>query len=384
MEQKPEIIFTFPACMGGVASFNFNIINHSRLIKKFHSKVILIRAKEDQLPPFLESFHADEVLHFDFSFKENKYLVLKRLNKLLGNKPGCIVTDNALTVFAANKFKNPKTVFQLLHDFYYVKEAIACAGMTDAVIAHSSFFSDAVFASDPALYFNRSFFIPYGVRQLAQYPDKNNATLNLVFLGRMDQSKGVHLLYEIEQGLAKKNIHVNWTVIGKGPLKKNVLEQWKDAINISFQEPDSTEEVYAALKKQDVFIFPTSFEGTPVSIMECMANAIVTVTNDLPGGIRDLVTENTGFRCAMNDVAEYIDIISTLHNDRNKLDQLQQQCYRMAHEHYDIENNADHYFEKFLEYDSLKRKEKHAAVMLSKLDKPWLPNWFVKGLRNLK
>lgn len=55
MNNKPEIIFTFPSCLGGVASFNFNIINNSQLIKQFYSKVILIKAEEDERPLFLES-----------------------------------------------------------------------------------------------------------------------------------------------------------------------------------------------------------------------------------------------------------------------------------------------------------------------------------------
>ena len=40
---KPEIIFTFPIALGGVSSFNFNIINNSKLLKKFYSKVILLK-----------------------------------------------------------------------------------------------------------------------------------------------------------------------------------------------------------------------------------------------------------------------------------------------------------------------------------------------------
>ena len=115
MQNKPEIVFTFPACMGGVSSFNYNIINHSRLIKNFHSKVILLKAIEDTRPLFFDSFKADEVITFEFSYRENQYYVQKRLHKLLGNSPGAIVTDNGLTIYAARQFNNPKTVFYTLN-----------------------------------------------------------------------------------------------------------------------------------------------------------------------------------------------------------------------------------------------------------------------------
>lgn len=139
MNNKPEIVFTLPACMGGVASFNYNIINHSRLIKNFYSKVILLKAYEDTRPVFLDKSNADEVTIFNYSFKENQYYVHKRLNELLGEEQGAIVTDNSLTISAAVSFKNPKTIFHLIHDYFYVNQNIQFGDMVDVAIAHSSF-----------------------------------------------------------------------------------------------------------------------------------------------------------------------------------------------------------------------------------------------------
>lgn len=382
MSNKTEIVFTFAACMGGVASFNFNIINHSQLINNFYSKVILLKADEDKRPVFLDKFKVDEVITFCYSHKENQYYVQKRLNKLLGNGKGAIVTDNSLTVIAAHLFKNPKTVFHLIHDYFYVNQLIQLGDLVDASIAHSSFFSDAVFASNPELFSNRSFYIPYGVKQLTQLPEKNSGKLNLVFLGRLDEGKGGIKLIEIDKGLKQLNINVNWTIIGKGPLKEALLLQWNSNTNVSFYEPESTDEVYELLHSQDVFVFPTTFEGTPVSILECLANGIVTVTNDLPGGIRDMVNENTGFRCELNNVPEFISKISMLHNDRKLLRQLQEACFAVSNSKYDIENNADNYFFKFLEFDNLKRKIKLTIPRLSRLDRAYYPNFIIKYLRN--
>jgi len=384
MNNKPEIVFTFAACMGGVASFNFNIINYSRLIKKFNSKVILLKADEDMRPVFLDKFKVDEVIIFQFSYRENQYYVQKRLNKLLGNGKGAIVTDNPLTVIAADLFKNPKTVFHLIHDYFYVNQVIQLGDLVDAGIAHSSFFSDAVFASNPGLFFDRSFYIPYGVKQLTQFPEKNGGNLNLVFLGRLDEAKGVMKLIEIDNGLKLINIDVNWTIIGKGPLKEALLLQWHSNARVSFYEPESTDEVYELLHSQDVFVFPTTFEGTPVSILECLANGIVTITNDLPGGIRDMLNENTGFRCELNNVPEFINKISMLHHDRKLLRQLQEACFTVSNSKYDIKNNADNYFLNFLEYEKLKRGIKYNVLKMSRLDKAYFPNTFVKLIRNGK
>ena len=68
---KPEIIFTLPFALGGVSSFNFNIINNSKLLKKFYSKVILIKNANETRPSFTEKFNVDEQIVFVMSDFEN-------------------------------------------------------------------------------------------------------------------------------------------------------------------------------------------------------------------------------------------------------------------------------------------------------------------------
>lgn len=384
MRSKPEIVFTFPASIGGVSSFNYNIINYSRLIKQFHSKVILLREDSDKRPFFLDPFIVDETITFHYSDKENQFHLQKRLSKILGTANGAIVTDNGLTIETAARFNNPKTIFHLLHDYYYVNQNIKMGELIDVVIAHSSFFSDAVFASNPALFANRSFYIPYGVQQLPSFPEKEGGILKLVFLGRLDEGKGVMKLYEINQVLKEKKIGVKWTVIGKGNLREDLHRQWEGEKNISFYEPDTTHQVYELLKGQDVFVFPTLFEGTPVSILECLANGIVTITNDLPGGIRDIITEGSGFRCSLNNIEEFIFYICKLNKDRILLKELQDNCYALANNSYDIEKNADNYFTLFFQFDELKRTDKSKPRKLLKLDKEIYPNRLVKFIRQFK
>lgn len=387
MPIKPTIVFTFPNCMGGVSSFNYNIINYSSLIKNFHSKVILLKSKEDKRPPFLDKFLADEVILFEYSNIENQYYVQKRLNQLLGNEQGAIITDNSLTLSAADRFNNPKTVFHLIHDFFYVSQNIAFGNKIDIAIAHSSFFSDAVYSSNPSDFAERSFYIPYGVKKgLNEFENKpKSKKLNLVFLGRLDNGKGINYLIEIEQLLQKKNIEVNWTIVGNGPQKNNLIAQWKNKKNIQFFEPDTTDEVYKILGKQDVFVFPTSFEGTPVSILECLANGVVTIVNDLPGGIRDIVTQDIGFRCKLNEIEEFTNNIMLLHYDRILLRKMQLNCFALHKKSYDIKINADNYFKFFKQFEFFKREKKNTKPMpMSRLDSKYIFNFITKLFRTVK
>lgn len=386
MKYNPEIVFTFPAVMGGVASFNFNIINHSSLRPNFRTKVILLKAKEDDRPAFTEKFQVDESITFQYSHKENQYCVLKRLEKLIGKAEGAVVCDNALTIQACNLFHNPKTIFHLLHDYFYVSQNIGFGTAIDAAVAHSSFFSDCVFAASPTTFAHRTFYIPYGVKQYDEMPIKNKGLpLKLFFLGRLDDGKGVDNLIKIEEQLQIASIEVSWTLIGKGPLKEMLLKQWTAKKNIIFIEPDTTKEVYDILSTQDLFIFPTQFEGTPVSVMEAMSNGCATIVSDLPGGIRDLVSEDTGFKVPVNDMAVFAEKIKLLSNDRSKLMTMQEHAWYKSKNQYDVVTNSDNYFKLFLEYEKLKRDGKNKIKLnLSRLDKPYIPNVFVKFIRNLR
>lgn len=379
---KPELIFTFPIALGGVSSFNFNIINNSKLLHNFYTKVILLKDKNDDRPVFTEKFNVNEQIVFETSDYENQFHLQKRLSKLLGSREGAIVTDNGFTMETARRFNINKTVFSLLHDYYYVNQQIKLGNLADVAIAHSSFFSDALFSSNPNIWANRTFYIPYGVKQLNAFPQKSNDQLNIVFLGRLEESKGVLRLIEIQKQLELKNIIVNWTIIGKGSLKKELEQQWKNNV-ISFSEPNTTEEVYALLAKQDVFVFPTIFEGTPVAILEAMACGVVTIVNDLPGGIRDIITNQTGFRCKMNSISCYVDSLVLLNNNRSLLYDMQKKNFDIGFANYDVRNNADNFIKIFLNFKEYKQSYKSEQRVLQKLDKAYFPNWFTKVVRRI-
>lgn len=383
MKYKPTIVFTLPAVMGGVASFNFNIINNANLRKNYITRVILLNALEDRRPTFTEQFDVDEFRVFSYSNLENQFYVLKRLEELIGKAAGAVICDNAKTLQACCLFNNPKTVFYLVHDYFYVNQFMAFQSCIDVSLAHSSFFSDCIFAANPKEFAHQSFYIPYGVRQYTEMPVKGSGQkLKLFFLGRLEEGKGVNMLLDLESRLLQLNIQTEWTIIGKGTLRKSLTKSWQGKRNVQFLSPDTTDDVYEIISKQDIFIFPTGFEGTPVSIMEAMSNGCVTIVNDLPGGIRDMVTDDVGFRLPMNALDQYVQVVAALDQDRVKLATMQQNAWQRARHCYDVDLNANNYFKLFGQYQTLKRQARQkSSISLSRLDKPYFPNSIVKFIR---
>ena len=51
-------------------------------------------------------------------------------------------------------------------------------------------------------------------------------------------------MIEIERKLEAQNVNVNWTIIGKGVCKEELVNQWIDKQNCNFFEPLNTKDVF--------------------------------------------------------------------------------------------------------------------------------------------
>lgn len=385
MNNKPHLVFIFSDCIGGVSSFNRNIINYASLKKECVVSVILLRSKQDKRPVFKDPIEADHVIRFEFSTLDNQYYVSKKLHNIIGNNQGCIITDNYIPLNAVGLFGSSKQIIFLIHDFFYIQWAVQYQELIDAAVMHSSFFKDVLLTASAAAYQAKSFYIPYGVslpgKAITKTPQQK---LRLVFLGRLVEEKGVLLLQKIDEQLQQKKLPVQWTIVGQGPLESRLKEYWQEKEYVSFVKPPTTEEVYSLLEEQDILVFPSWFEGTPVAIMEALSRGVIPVVSDLPGGTRDMVKEGIGFRCSVNDAEAFANAILQLADNKGELIKMQQNCLSLAREQYDIEKAADAYFSFFLDRARIIPCKKPPVYALSKLDKKMYPTSLVQAVRKLK
>ncbi len=380
--KKPEIVFVLPDILGGVSSFNRNIINNASLRKRAYVKVVLVSASVWPHPRNTEAFDADEVVAFRYDKYENQYAILKRLNAIFGTDPGAIFCNEGPEMESIYQYGTNKTVYQFIHDFYNIKLAVKYGGITDVFITHTKLFRDVLISSDPVNV--RAFHLPHGVtipQDLSLAAP--GATLKVVFTGRLIEAKGVQDLITINQLLRDSGIIVEWTIIGRGPLKKHLEEQWRGETNISFASPDSTQEVMQIMSENDIFILPTRFEGSPVTILEALSTGLVPVVSDLPGGIREIVTENIGRTIPVGNNRSFADAIANLHRDRGQLLKMKAEARKLALEEFDIRVTADRYFDLLLRYASFKKERGTMAPIHFgfRLDRKWLPNGLVSFLR---
>jgi glycosyltransferase involved in cell wall biosynthesis len=380
--KKPEIVFILPDILGGVSSFNRNIINNASLREKAYVRVILLRELPWQHATITEAFDADEVVSFQYSSHENRHAILKRLSEALGTAPGAVFCNEGLAMECVYQCGTNKTVYQFIHDFYNMRLAVIYGGITDVFISHTRLFVDVLISADPPNV--RAFHLPHGVAIPKDLPPSvpGNA-LKVVFTGRLVEDKGVQDLYAINQLLRDSGVMAEWTIIGRGPLKKHLEEQWTGEANIRFASPDSTGEVMQMMGANDIFILPTRFEGSPVTILEALSTGLVPVVSDLPGGIREIVTEDIGRTIPIGDNRGFAAAIANLHRDRDQLMKMKAAARNLAQEQFDIKVTSDRYFDLLLRYASLKKEPGtlNPVPVGFRLDQKWLPNVLVSFLR---
>ncbi|WP_223752195.1 glycosyltransferase [Myxococcus sp. XM-1-1-1] len=122
----------------------------------------------------------------------------------------------------------------------------------------------------------------------------------VLYFGRLEYRKGVHLLIEAMQSLFERGVDAELQLIGgdtqTGPfgrsvrtwLERRVAPAWKDRIR--FEPPRSRPEVAAALAEATVCCFPSLWENFPNVCLEAMASGALVVGSDA-GGMAELIED---------------------------------------------------------------------------------------------
>jgi len=370
--------------VGGITSMIANLVRYRGNLA-LPQEVIFLDIKNNSNTLFTQTL-AEGVTQKTFHFDKdhNWYVSFKEMKNAIAEGPGVIVSNDLHDLIMLQAFNTGKKVVQIVHDGYNVQLALKFEEVIDKFIAHSKFFFDVLSQLIPH---RRADIVhlPYGIPITGYKKTPNmDKPLRLIFLGRMKESKGIFDLPIIQKHLLEKGIRARWTFIGSGSDKKALIEQWSLFEPARFEAPDSFDEVIKLCADADVFVFPTHFEGFPVSLLETMSVGVVPVVSDLPGGIREIVSERTGIRCKMGDPISFAHAIETLHHDRLLLQTLSNNCSQLVSTNFNAECQSPKYqafFRSCMQDNSAPRHMSVNKKIGSRLDQPWLPDFITKNLR---
>ena len=128
----------------------------------------------------------------------------------------------------------------------------------------------------------------------------------ILTVGRLSKEKGQDLIIPVLKKLKKNGYKVRWYCIGDGPAKKE-YEKLVDKLNIKddFIFLGSKLNPYTYMKECNIYVQPSKHEGYCITLGEarCFNNPIV--TTNFTGANEQIVNENTGLVCEINEEEIY-------------------------------------------------------------------------------
>lgn len=132
--------------------------------------------------------------------------------------------------------------------------------------------------------------IPYGfppVNRQRKFNLIGERKLKFLFVGRLSQSKGLSYLFEAIESFREE---IDFTIVGSGSLNecqllKNEIKKYKYIPSLPHDK------VLRLMSKNDVFIFPSLFEGFGMVITEAMSQGTPVITTTRTCGV-DFIQDN--------------------------------------------------------------------------------------------
>jgi len=374
--------------IGGVAYMNHQIMEYGKFMDHSRVRVILVKREDDETPRFSEKFKAHEVVLFNYSAFDNKYRMLKKISKVINQREGVIVVNDGIELQAIQLFGTKSLVYSIVHDFYCLKFAFTYYTLIDVFICHTDIYTRTLKSS--WLDYPRVDYLPHGV-QINNYVarETNEEKLKIVFIGRLEESKGTLVLFNIDSMLKAQGIEVEWKIIGNGSLAQALKEQWKNEKNVSFFSPSKNEEVMEIAKTCDLFIAPSIFEGYGIALLEAMSCSLVPLVYELPVGISSILPVDVGFKFSINDIQGFVDTIKLLNADRMILTQMKGNAYQFVAKDYNISETSKNYMQSLLfdraSLPSIKSGKPGKKIkQFTLVDKWFLPNLVTVQFKKIK
>jgi glycosyltransferase involved in cell wall biosynthesis len=240
--------------------------------------------------------------------------------------------------------KNFKKPYNIYYNLYYknfklwqVKQDLMQA---DVAIVHNSL--DKRFASlIVGVNSKKINVIPWGINDnLFLYANNlkmvrnDNLLFNLIFLGRWDKDKGVHLLPQIVDKLFETDHRYRLTCAGLGDhiTEDEVLAyfpiQYRSRINIISQYDN--DKLQNILSQHGILIFPSVAEGFGMVIAEAMSCGLVIITTRVGLVIDWIKNEENGFIVKRRDADSYVEMIKYAVNQPELAYKIRQKAHKTA------------------------------------------------------
>lgn len=165
----------------------------------------------------------------------------------------------------------------------------------------------------------------------------SSGALTLLFMGRIAPGKGLDILCEAIRILRERGYPVKCVLAGTGPDEMRYVAQLQGLLgrDFAFAGVVSGHDKATLLRKCDVFVLPSLFEGLPMALLESMAFGLVPITTNV-GSIGEVVTSGeNGILLrgpSADELAGAVEMVASNPSMRERLSKNAQRYVREHHE----------------------------------------------------
>jgi len=148
-----------------------------------------------------------------------------------------------------------------------------------------------------------------------------NQDLILLFMGRISIDKGLEYILQAMEILIQRGIKIKFILAGRGPDEKRFIQKFEDLLGNDFEYKGvvSGDQKTELLKKSNVFLLPSFYEGLPIALIESMSFGLVPVTTNV-GSIRYVINDGiNGIIVSKYSSEEIANAIERLSKDKEYL-----------------------------------------------------------------
>lgn len=173
----------------------------------------------------------------------------------------------------------------------------------------------------------------------APKPRRNAAEKTIIFLGRLNESKGLNEIIEAVQKLKNDEFHFRFECFGAGEMKGFFVAEMNKILGDKFFYGGvvSGAEKWKALSRADVFLLPSRFgEGLPMAMLEAMAAGCVVVASEMASVGAVVKDGENGFLIEPKNVSQLIKKLKMIFSGKVDLDEIEKNARKTVAEKFNL------------------------------------------------